>query len=72
MKVKLREDVYIATPTEYSTCVSCVFLSDNGGICNAPNYIYIHLVQIGIKYSIIFKNVLKYLIYENRIRWSLC
>lgn len=40
MKVKLREDVYIATPTEYSTCVSCVFLSDNGGICDAPNFIY--------------------------------
>ena len=40
MKVKLREDVYIATPTKYSTCVSCVFLSDNGGICNAPNFIY--------------------------------
>lgn len=40
MKVKLREDVYIATPTEYSTCVSCIFLSDNGGICNAPDLIY--------------------------------
>ena len=40
MKVKLQTGVYISTPTEYSTCVSCVFLSDNGGICKAPNFIY--------------------------------
>lgn len=40
MKVKLQEDVYISTPTKYSTCVSCVFISDRGGLCNAPDSLY--------------------------------
>lgn len=40
MKVKLREGVYIPTPTERFTCIGCVFLSDNKGICNAPDSIY--------------------------------
>ena len=40
MKVKFREGVYISTPTKFSTCVSCVFISDSRGICNAPDFIY--------------------------------
>lgn len=40
MKVKLRKDVYIPTPTELYTCVGCVFLSANGGMCKAPDSIY--------------------------------
>lgn len=40
MKVKLREDVYISIPTEKFTCKGCVFLSDNKGLCNAPDCIY--------------------------------
>ena len=68
MKVKLREDMYIPTSTEKFTCKGCVFISDNEGICKAPDSIYIYLVARSINYSIIFKNVLKYLIYESRIR----
>lgn len=40
MKVKLREDVYIPVPTELFTCKSCIFLSNNGGLCAAPDSIY--------------------------------
>lgn len=40
MKVKLREDMYIPTPTELFTCMGCVFLSANNGICQAPDCIY--------------------------------
>ena len=40
MKVKLREDVYISILTERFTCIGCVFLSDNKGMCNAPDCIY--------------------------------
>lgn len=40
MKVKLREDVYIPISIGRFTCVGCVFLSDNGGTCNAPDCIY--------------------------------
>lgn len=40
MKVELRENVYISIPTERLTCIGCVFLSDNKGICNAPDCIY--------------------------------
>jgi hypothetical protein len=40
MKVKLRSGVYIPTSTELFTCVNCVFISDNGGICKAPDSIY--------------------------------
>ena len=34
--------------------------------------LYIHFVSIVIDCSVILKNFLKYLIYENRIRWDLC
>lgn len=40
MQVKLREDVFISMPTERFTCMGCVFLSDNKGMCNAPDCIY--------------------------------
>jgi hypothetical protein len=40
MKVKLREKVYIPIPTEGFTCIGCVFLSANNGICKAPDSIY--------------------------------
>lgn len=40
MKVKLREKVYIPTPIELFTCEGCAFLSNNGGICKAPDSIY--------------------------------
>lgn len=40
MKVKLRTGVYIPTPIESFTCVGCVFLSANGGMCKAPDCIY--------------------------------
>lgn len=40
MKVKLREKVYIPTPIKTFTCVGCVFLSANKGICHAPDSIY--------------------------------
>jgi hypothetical protein len=40
MKVKLQEDVYIPIPIERFTCMGCVFLSDNGARCKAPDSIY--------------------------------
>jgi hypothetical protein len=40
MKVKLREEVYIPIPTERFTCMGCVFLHSNNGICKAPDSIY--------------------------------
>lgn len=40
MKVKLRESVYMPVPTKGFTCIGCVFLSDNRGICKAPDSIY--------------------------------
>lgn len=40
MKVELRENVYKSIPTERFTCIGCVFLSDNKGMCNAPDCIY--------------------------------
>lgn len=40
MKVKFRESVYIPTPTELFTCKGCVFLSANGALCEAPDFIY--------------------------------
>ena len=40
MKVKLRKDVYIPAPTKLFTCKGCVFLSDNGATCKAPDSIY--------------------------------
>lgn len=40
MKVKLRENVYIPISIGRFTCVGCVFLSDNRGICTAPDDIY--------------------------------
>lgn len=43
MKVKFRENVYTPIPTERSTCVGCVFLSANKGMCKAPDSIYILL-----------------------------
>lgn len=67
MKVKFRENVYTPIPTERSTCVDCVFLSANKGMCKAPDSIYIYLVSRSINYFIILKNFLKYLNYENRI-----
>lgn len=46
MKIKLREDVYIPTPTEKFTCLGCIFLSNNQGICNAPDSIYISCFKV--------------------------
>lgn len=40
MKVKLQTGVYIPTSTKSFTCVGCIFLSDNGGMCKAPDSIY--------------------------------
>ena len=40
MKVKLREGVYIPVPTTLFTCVGCIFLHANNGICKAPDSIY--------------------------------
>ena len=40
MKIKLRKEVYIPISTKLFTCVGCIFLSDNKGICNAPDSIY--------------------------------
>lgn len=40
MKVKLQEGVYIPTPIKAFTCVGCVFLSANKGLCHAPDSIY--------------------------------
>lgn len=40
MKVKLRKDEYISTSTKLFTCIGCVFLSDNNGMCKAPDPIY--------------------------------
>lgn len=40
MKVKFREGVYIPIPTERSTCVGCVFISADKGMCKAPDSIY--------------------------------
>ena len=47
MKVKLREDMYIPTSTEKFTCKGCVFISDNEGICKAPDSIYIYILLQG-------------------------
>ena len=46
MKVKLREDMYIPTSTEKFTCKGCVFISDNEGICKAPDSIYISCYKV--------------------------
>ena len=46
MKVKFRKNVYIPTSTELFTCVGCVFLSANNGICNAPDSIYISCFKV--------------------------
>ncbi len=40
MKVKFRENMYIPTSTKLFTCKGCVFLSDNGTMCEAPDCIY--------------------------------
>lgn len=40
MKVKLRTGVYIPISIKSFTCKGCIFLSDNGGICKAPDSIY--------------------------------
>lgn len=46
MKVKLREEVYMPTPIKTFTCVGCVFLSDNGVMCNAPDSIYTFCCEV--------------------------
>ena len=45
MKVKLREEVYIPTATERFTCMGCVFLHTNNGVCKAPDSIYLSCVH---------------------------
>lgn len=47
MKVKFRENVYTPIPTERYTCVGCVFLSANKGMCKAPDSIYIYILFQG-------------------------
>ena len=46
MKVKLQKNVYIPIPTERFTCVGCVFLSANKGMCKAPDSIYISCFKV--------------------------
>ena len=40
MKIKLREEVYIPISTEKLTCIGCVFLAANKGLCEAPYSVY--------------------------------
>lgn len=40
MKVQLQKTVYIPASSKLFTCVGCVFVSDNGGLCEAPDSIY--------------------------------
>lgn len=45
MKVKLQEGVYIPTSIKTFTCVGCVFLHTNNGICKAPDSIYLSCIR---------------------------
>ena len=51
MKVKLQEYVYIPTPTRYSTCKSCVFLSNDQALCDAPDSIYSFCVDCNLIFA---------------------
>ena len=46
MKVKLQKNVYIPIPTERSTCIGCIFLSDNKGQCKTPDSIYMSCFKV--------------------------